>query len=340
VSVQGQASAIRDIINAVAGLGDVGLGVIYWEPAWIPVEIYNGDDEVLKRNQQKWEEFGSGWASSFASGYDTKDAGMWYGGSSWENQAMFDYEGNPLPSLNVWKYVNYGAVAPLGVERVEDTEAKANPGEDVVLPETVEVLYNNGNMDEVAVTWDAAQLALAVETGRGEYIISGTVDVAGQIFSAKCLLEINVMNYVPDPSFEERTAAWTISDTATAGIRHEPNNARTGEYCLHFYSADAVNITAELVISGLDSGYYNFSAHLQGGDAGEDAEFLIYAYTTGSDLRYEQTANVTKWQEWQKPEISGIFLPDDDGSIYIGVSVRCAAGGWGSFDDLYLYKAD
>ncbi len=37
MSVQGQADAIRDVMEAVANTGTAGLGVFYWEPAWIPV---------------------------------------------------------------------------------------------------------------------------------------------------------------------------------------------------------------------------------------------------------------------------------------------------------------
>jgi arabinogalactan endo-1,4-beta-galactosidase len=58
--------------------GGRGLGIVYWEPAWLPVD-------------------GTTWASR---------AGMEYGddvvdehGSSWANQALFDFDGNALPSL-------------------------------------------------------------------------------------------------------------------------------------------------------------------------------------------------------------------------------------------------
>ena len=37
VTVQGQANAIRAAIAAVAAVGKAGIGVYYWEPAWLPV---------------------------------------------------------------------------------------------------------------------------------------------------------------------------------------------------------------------------------------------------------------------------------------------------------------
>ena len=99
-SVTGQASMIRDICKNVSEVG--GIGVFYWEGAWIPVGPADADNSAI------WEKYGSGWASSYASDYDPEDAGLYYGGSSWDNQALFDFEGHPLDSLNVFKYMRNG----------------------------------------------------------------------------------------------------------------------------------------------------------------------------------------------------------------------------------------
>lgn len=100
---EGQAKMIRDICAAASGAG--ALGVFYWEGAWIPV------GPTKAANTPVWEKYGSGWASSYAGSYDPDDAGRYYGGSSWDNQAFFDFEGHPLPSLSVWKYLRYGSTA-------------------------------------------------------------------------------------------------------------------------------------------------------------------------------------------------------------------------------------
>ncbi|WP_335990391.1 glycoside hydrolase family 53 protein [Glycomyces sp. MUSA5-2] len=79
VSPEGQAAFLRDLYATVAVVPNgLGLGIVYWEPAWLPVA-------------------GTTWASR---------AGMEYGddvvdeaGNSWANQGLFDFDGDALPSL-------------------------------------------------------------------------------------------------------------------------------------------------------------------------------------------------------------------------------------------------
>lgn len=108
VSVQGQASIIRDICAAANEAG--ALGVFYWEGVWIPVGPADQDNSPI------WEKYGSGWASSYSADYDPDDAGLYYGGCSWDNQAMFDFEGHPLESLRVFAYLKHGTVLVEGEE--------------------------------------------------------------------------------------------------------------------------------------------------------------------------------------------------------------------------------
>lgn len=105
ISEQGQANHVRDLFEAVANVGPAGIGAFYWEGAWLPV----GTDWAS--NKELWANYGSGWASSYAAEYDPEDAGQWYGGSAVDNQALFDFEGNPLESLNVFKYILTGSTS-------------------------------------------------------------------------------------------------------------------------------------------------------------------------------------------------------------------------------------
>lgn len=102
-SVQGQATELYEVMNAIAAFGKMGVGVCYWEPAWIAVP---GDNWAQR--SKLWEQFGSGWASSFSKEYDPNDAGKYYGGSACDNQALFDKNGHPLESLMTFTYVRNG----------------------------------------------------------------------------------------------------------------------------------------------------------------------------------------------------------------------------------------
>lgn len=97
ISVEGQKKCILDIADIIKNT-EGGMGLIYWEPAWIAVPGNNYDDRL-----SLWEKYGSGWASSYSKEYD-KD-GEWFGGSSWDNQALFDKSGHPLDSLSAFSMI-------------------------------------------------------------------------------------------------------------------------------------------------------------------------------------------------------------------------------------------
>lgn len=71
ITVEGQAVAVRDVVEAVSNVKN-GIGVFYWESAWIPVHHYNSAapdaKDTLQKNSDAWEKYGSGWASSYAAG--------------------------------------------------------------------------------------------------------------------------------------------------------------------------------------------------------------------------------------------------------------------------------
>lgn len=74
----GQAANFRDVISVVRAVpGGLGWGVIYWEPAWTAVR-------------------GNGW--------DPDDPAS---GNAWENQALFDFAGRPLPAAREFRNAGY-----------------------------------------------------------------------------------------------------------------------------------------------------------------------------------------------------------------------------------------
>lgn len=330
VTVQGQANAIRDVFQAVSNVGEAGIGVFYWEPAWIPV----GPADELEQNKLLWEKDGSGWATSYAAEYDPHDAGEWYGGSAVDNQALFDFTGHPLPSLNVFKYIDTGATTDIKVDEIKDIVVSANLGEDVVLPETVTATFNDGSEQAVAVTWNEAALQEAITSGAGMYAIEGTTTSG---FAVTANLEIKPENFVRNPSFEaDDRSMWQVTypdGTAHTSFQNNASDAKSGDYSLHFYSDTGVDFKVEQTITGLEPGYYNYSAFIQGGDA-SDSNMYIYANTTDASL--EVDTKVSGWANWNNPEIGDILV--EDGTITIGAVVQAGAGAWGTLDDFNLYR--
>lgn len=58
VTVQGQATAVRDVMEAVANVGKAGIGVFYWEPAWIPAAPDKKTEEKPKVVGKVWIRLG------------------------------------------------------------------------------------------------------------------------------------------------------------------------------------------------------------------------------------------------------------------------------------------
>lgn len=339
VNVQGQANAVADVIKAVKNIGDAGIGMFYWEPAWIPVHYaYDADgtlnEDVLKQNQALWEQYGSGWASSYSHEYDPDNAGLYYGGSSWDNQAMFDVTGHPLESINVYKYVFTGTTAEAKLDRVADTEYAVFADTEWTMPKTVNAVYTDNKTREAAVTWDETEVEAAKEAGVGVYEIKGTVEADGKKHEVICRLTIQYPNLLQNPGFEEEDMSmWTI--TGDGAGRTEDSNKRTGTYSLKFWNADAVDFTVTQTVT-LNSGVYDFSAYVQGGDAGDDARFQIYAKV--GEKTDTADGSVSKWQVWSNPTITGFVVPNDNTEVELGIITKAAAGAWGAWDDLYLCR--
>lgn len=101
ISVNGQIQVIKDIFSNVRSISNGrGIGAFYWEPAWISPKANN--DWERKRI---WEEKGSSWATTTASEYDSSASRTETGGTSWDNQALFDQNGRPLNSLYTFNQV-------------------------------------------------------------------------------------------------------------------------------------------------------------------------------------------------------------------------------------------
>lgn len=333
-TVQGQADMLRDIC-AAADEADI-MGVFYWEGTWIPVGPADADNSSI------WEKYGSGWASSYSGSYDPKDAGKYYGGCSWDNQAMFDFTGHPLDSLKVFRELKYGATAPLAVEKVPDVEVSCNVGAELALPETAQVVYNDKTANrEVPVVWDAEQIA-AIDTNiGGSYQVDGILqdeELDEEYRTVVANVEVKLINYVVNPSFEDSdTSMWKVTYNGKENptdYQVNAKDARTGETAFHFWSVSEMDFSIEQEVTGLEPGTYQLSAFSQGGDMLSSSVLELYAIADGQE--YTQQFELTGYADWKEPTVADIKLTRD--TIVVGVRMKCNGGSWGTVDDFTLNR--
>ena len=277
ISVQGQIDAMRAIVAALNNISN-GIGVFYWEPAWIPVGYaYNDDgslnEEQYKINQQLWEKYGSGWAASYSAEFDPEDAGKWYGGSAVDNQSWFDFDGTALPSLNTYRYIRNGAYTDLKISGVDkNMEMEVTIGDTIAYPSVVTAKFNDGTTADYPVVWDKEQMAQVSTDKTGEYTVNGVVTCTyvpaeGETSVTEkynVTLTIKVLplassNQLANADFETvaegAATGWTIkyrtkaadgteteSTTAPEGssytVKPTDENPRTGTYGMNFYRGD------------------------------------------------------------------------------------------------------
>ncbi len=336
-TVQSQSTALRDVCATANDAG--ALGVFYWEGAWIAVGDVNADNSSI------WEEFGSGWASSYAAAYDPNDAGKYYGGCSWDNQALFDATGKPLESLNTFKWLKYGTNADPAIDMINIPTATCNIGSDVEMPKTVDVVYNNRALNaSMPVEW-YEEMVLNIDTSE-----AGTYEITGRILNENfgsdnqtevcCAVNVERLNYVSNPSFEDSDISmWKISyegDKNPTDFQQKEGDAHTGEYAFHFWSESDMSFSIEQEFENLEPGTYELKAYFQGGDIDESAQMELYANIDDTIVSDAFTAQ--GYANWQEPTISSLKVTD--GKLKIGIRIQCGAKGWGTIDDFILHKID
>ncbi|MDE7131357.1 MAG: glycosyl hydrolase 53 family protein, partial [Lachnospiraceae bacterium] len=359
-SVQGQADEMRAVveaannINNVEGAAGSSIGVFYWESAWLsPYYAYNEDGtknaELLNKNKEAWEKYGSGWAASYGGDYDPEDAGKWFGGSAVDNQAWFGFDGTALATAKVYSYIRTGATAEKAVSDVENPAVTVRAGGTVEYPEKLTVTFNDGTSAECPVEWNQED-QVQVDTNepgdhtvRGivtcEYTISdGSTRTATKAVTLTITVEMVLEEVLVNPGFEDADmSAWTVKGSGTARKNEDP---RTGTYGVHFYNSNAVTSTVTQKIENLAAGTYVFGGYIQGDATGTTAEAVVKVYDGAGNLKDTKTAPCTTsgWCVWQNPEVAGIVVAEGD-YLEVGMEVNASAGGWGTMDDFYLYSA-
>ena len=337
-SIYGQAKELREVINAVAEM-DKGIGVFYWEPAWIPVKVYDENAEnaanVLTENKAAWEKYGSGWAASYAKEYDAEDAGKWYGGSAIDNQALFDASGHPLETLKIFSYVKTGAEATKKISTVKNADAiEMELGSTFTLPETVNVTYSDYTSGAENVTWNAQDVAAVDTNAAGKYTVNGTVSLEGETYQTKCVITVNPQNLLTNPRFEDGDNAWTLNGTGIK-VPMDGKDSKDGNGYLHFYNDSDFTYDVTQTIT-LDAGIYRFGGYLQGGGNLAADSYEVYVSVDGKTQTAQGELN--GWKNWSNPEVQNIEITKDGTKVTVGIRATASAKAWGSWDDMYLNK--
>ncbi|QSO47418.1 glycosyl hydrolase 53 family protein [Alicyclobacillus mengziensis] len=302
---QGQAEEIRDVINNVANVpNDMGLGMFYWGSDWLPGNT-------------------TGWT-----------AGQ---GSSWSNQALFDFSGRALPSMNVFKLVRTSKSAPpSNFVSADPVTVTTSVGGTLSLPTTVDGQYSDGYYKPTTVSsWDTSTANLSTP---GVYTVYGMIGDNPK--AAKAIVTVQPVqpkNFVTNPNLASGWTGWTSSDPSVAYAANGGNiTPLNGTTDIHYWSANAFrNVTVSQTITGIPNGTYTLSVWGEGSASGSAVPFL---YATGYDAT-NPSATVTQsftpsgWNIYKKYSVE---VTVTSGQCTIGVNFNGAAGDWGDVDDFYF----
>lgn len=350
-TLQGQVNSLVDIIDTVANKLTNGIGVCYWEGTWITV-----GKNSFEENKVLWEQYGSGWAASYAAGYDPDDAGKYFGGCSVDNQALFDKNGKPLESLKLFELVKKGNEIEVKADAIEDTTIICDLAGDIVLPTKVNAIMSDNSKKVLDVEWKYYQVTdenwnvtkydsldfNAFKTGGvKKYEIIGE---AGGM-EARCYLSMVEYNFLNNYSFEEDAnktvvpTGWTVDEKGKADelfVEIKSTDSMTGDGHYHFWSnaSNSVEFYLEQAVTTLTkAGTYKYTISIMGGDGGETD---IYSYVKiNGEIVKTAKLEITSYGSWDTAVINDIEW-DGTSTISVGIYVKCAGannGAWGKIDD-------
>lgn len=237
VSVSGQAQALRDVFAAVAQVNSTksgyGLGAFYWEPEWIAVD------------SSTWGTCGSGWASSTSGNYEklysssvslysTTDRG-----SSWDNMALFDKNGNAMKSLYVFNDIRgVSSTTSSGISSsstLDGTYYIKSKYSGLYLDVANGSSANNANVQQWTYNGCDAQKFKLVSAGDGYYYLytgasgySKVVDVAGKSKADGA----NVLQYTYKGTSNQKFKVVEVS----SGVYAILTGTTSGSSCLDVYN--------------------------------------------------------------------------------------------------------
>ncbi|WP_052087871.1 glycosyl hydrolase 53 family protein [Paenibacillus wynnii] len=316
-TVEGQAQLVTTVMNTVANVPNgKGVGVFYWEPAWIPVPK---DAE-----------------GHYQAGWKTGE------GSSWNNQAMFDFEGNALASLDAFKF-QPGDLAELAALITKDPAGiTVAVNESVVnvktlLPKTVDVLFNEGSVKQVPVEWQEIEQEDLSRIGSFE--LTGQVEGVGKTVKVTVTVT-SYKNIAINPSFESSVSStgWTLAGTTgVASFKSDAGNAYAGNKAVNYWSNSAYQFILSQALTGLSNGTYVLKVKVSGG--GGENGIHLFAENYGDDKLTSGNIVNSGWQQWNEGTLGNINVTNGQATIGLSVDAPATSDGiWGWIDSFEFYK--
>ncbi|MCD8203703.1 MAG: glycosyl hydrolase 53 family protein [Coprobacillus sp.] len=322
-TIQGQASVIHDVNEAVAQAG--GIGTFYWEPAWL-------------------SKTGTSWASSNALNYyqqyaDSTATADWFDTCTWANQALFDYDGYPLDSLKAFDQMKNG-------ETIEEHYVSGNlsftgtidTGSDRTsqLPTSTEIYTTLGRNVTCNITWNSEDLAALNSASDGQtVVVHGSITFGGETLTVTGTYTL-FHEYIVNGSFENGTSNSGTSSWTLTGSGHRfaaDGNARTGSWYYNPYNSQSIScgIYQEVLLS---AGTYTFECYWRT-DSGTNLTFTLYASVGEVTLESSVLPSGSSYSTWINSSIS--FTVSSSSTVRVGLNTVGNGGAWAHVDDFSLH---
>lgn len=296
-SVENQKLVTELVMNTVA-TSSRGIGIFYWEPAWIPVK-------------------GAGVVKG--------------GGNEWENQAMFDFDGKALESLKAFKFEPGSMKNDTPICAYKHKEVSVNLGstsEELKndLPKTLKVLYADGTIKETPVEWDLSEISTDSEA---------KLNIRGKVLSFDSELTVNVIKkgMLGNLGFEDGNTLWEIEGSTESGsiTNSTEGTPKSGSWYFQYWDNKNFTIDIHQSFTIEETGEYTLGVWSQGIE-GSELKLELYIKDKDKNVIDSKIFTNAGWAVWQHPQITGISLNKGD-EVTIGVKIMGNPDDWGTIDD-------
>src|SRR5699024_7622664 len=147
---------------------------------------------------------------------------------------------------------------------VESPQITVAAGEQIALPDTVQVSFTDATTEKQKVAWTEP---VAWAQGAGTYTFHGTTTAGHSTTATVTVLadETKRKNFVLNPGFEDGDAHW--SGTGSGYTISSDSDPYEGTRSTHFWADEDYRFAIKQEITDVPPGEYVLSAKAQGGDA-------------------------------------------------------------------------